>query len=143
MSVDKGTPPPGAMASNLALDRFMHGEDDAEIQRESFDIVSGRPNPTPSGEAQPFAKLVDVKITSVCFQIWVKVSQVCIVEHQLGLHVPFTDLFKFQPMVNTRYVVEHGGTEYPCVYMGGSFPLDGHQMITFFLEKPDDEDGTN
>ena len=138
--VDTGTPPASIVAMEKLKEDILSAPDDAvliskEAEPESATVIK----PTNIPEVQ----LEKVKLEHTVYTVSFGILDISISEHQIAIKIPNSSSFKFEPKVDSRFVIHYRGRTYAAVYLGGifNFESDSSWAITFILESSDKDDG--
>jgi hypothetical protein len=140
--VDTGTPPSSVQKRNAVMDAVMSGEElsEAALNCMGEDTTETSTSGAPAGWSKPVTEKVELE--HELYNIKFGAVDVSISEHQLAITVPATSDFKFEPKVNSHFIVKHLGQVYPVVYLGGVFQFKSAHTwaITFLIDKQQEQE---
>jgi hypothetical protein len=126
-SIDTGTPPASVTRARLSKEKLTSSE--SVVVHDSDPPV---PITVPSSE--------NVKLEHALYSVSFGALDVSISDHQIAIKIPKTTTFKFEPKVDSKFVVVYRNRSYDAVYLGGIFNFDSDNSwaITFILEGKQD-----
>ena len=138
--VDPGTPPASVAKRQAMVEAVLNDEDvssiaSAYVSSESEDISVAAPisrKPT-----APSVRTEKVTLEHELYTLTFGAIDVSVSDHQLAITVPTSADFKFEPKVNSAFIVKHLGNTFPVVYLGGVFHFKSSNTwaITFLIDK--------
>jgi hypothetical protein len=138
--VDTGTPPASITKRKELEAKILADGGDDSILEGNEPVVYG------SGviaDVPVEVNLERVKLEHQVYTVQFGVLDVSISDHQVAIKIPNSSSFKFEPKVDSKFVIHYRGRSYRAVYLGGIFNFDSDSSwaITFILEGNSKADG--
>jgi hypothetical protein len=136
--VDTGTPPDSITKRKALEKKILAADDDELVTNETVVCGSGSITATPVE-----VNLERVKLEHQVYTVQFGVLDISISDHQVAIKIPNSSSFKFEPKVDSKFVIHYRGRSYRAVYLGGIFNFDSDSSwaITFILEGNSKADG--
>jgi hypothetical protein len=136
--VDTGTPPKTVRQRQALEDKILATDDDELANNEPVVYGSGIITDVPVE-----VNLERVKLEHQVYTVQFGVLDISISDHQIAIKIPNSSSFKFEPKVDSKFVIHYRGRSYRAVYLGGifNFESDSSWAITFILEGNSETDG--
>ena len=133
-TIDTGTPPASKRKQDKIKETILSGEilpPEPEVEEVTTDA---QPEVLAVDSSSPHER---VRLEHELYELTFRALDVSISKHQIAIKIPQSSVFKFEPKVDSKFIISHMGASYDAVYLGGifTFPSDNTWAITFILNK--------